>query len=70
MPLSRHHVHLVSYKKYMLYNTYTMHPRNTLFLFIAHTMTTITRHVPVAQLDRVSGFEPDGRGFESLRARL
>lgn len=24
---------------------------------------------PVAQLDRVSGFEPGGRGFESLRAR-
>ena len=26
-------------------------------------------YAPVAQLDRVSGFEPDGRGFESLRAR-
>ncbi len=24
---------------------------------------------PVAQLDRVSGFEPGGREFESLRAR-
>ena len=24
---------------------------------------------PVAQLDRVPGFEPGGRGFESLRAR-
>ena len=24
---------------------------------------------PVAQLDRVAGFEPVGRGFESLRAR-
>src|SRR5690606_11756033 len=27
------------------------------------------RHAPVAQLDRVPGFEPGGRGFESLRAR-
>ena len=26
-------------------------------------------HAPVAQLDRVPGFEPGGRGFESLRAR-
>ena len=26
-------------------------------------------HAPVAQLDRVSGFEPGGREFESLRAR-
>lgn len=26
-------------------------------------------HAPVAQLDRVSGYEPGGREFESLRAR-
>ena len=26
-------------------------------------------HAPVAQLDRVSGYEPEGREFESLRAR-
>ena len=26
-------------------------------------------YAPVAQLDRVSGFEPGGREFESLRAR-
>ena len=25
-------------------------------------------HAPVAQLDRVSGYEPEGRGFESLQA--
>ena len=25
---------------------------------------------PVAQLDRASGFEPEGREFESLRARI
>lgn len=24
-------------------------------------------HAPVAQLDRVSGYEPEGRAFESLR---
>ncbi len=27
------------------------------------------RSAPVAQLDRAIGFEPIGRGFESLRAR-
>ncbi len=27
------------------------------------------RYVPVAQLDRVSDYESEGRGFESLRAR-
>ncbi len=27
-------------------------------------------HAPIAQLDRASGFEPEGRGFESLWARL
>jgi hypothetical protein len=26
-------------------------------------------NAPVAQLDRASGFEPEGREFESLRAR-
>ncbi len=28
-----------------------------------------TKHAPVAQLDRVSGYEPGGRRFESFRAR-
>ena len=27
------------------------------------------KHVPVAQPDRVFGYEPKGRGFESLQAR-
>lgn len=27
------------------------------------------KNVPVAQLDRVAGYEPVGRGFESLQAR-
>ena len=26
------------------------------------------RHAPLAQLDRASGYGPEGRGFESLRA--
>src|ERR1700728_4638827 len=29
----------------------------------------IIKPAPVAQLDRASGFEPEGREFESLRAR-
>jgi hypothetical protein len=28
----------------------------------------LSDHAPVAQLDRVPGFEPGCRGFESLRA--
>ena len=28
----------------------------------------VERHAPVAQLDRVPGYEPVGRGFESLQA--
>jgi hypothetical protein len=31
-------------------------------------MSIIPACAPVAQLDRVSGFEPGGREFESLRA--
>ncbi len=31
---------------------------------------TLKYYAPVAQLDRVPGYEPDGREFESLRARL
>ena len=27
------------------------------------------KHAPVAQLDRVPGYEPGGREFESLQAR-
>ena len=27
-----------------------------------------TRNAPVAQLDRASGYEPEGRTFESCRA--
>lgn len=30
---------------------------------------SVISHASVAQLDRVSGFEPGGRGFESLRTR-
>jgi hypothetical protein len=32
-------------------------------------MIANTLRAPVAQLDRAIGFEPIGRGFESLRAR-
>ena len=28
------------------------------------------KYAPVAQLDRVFGYEPKGRGFESLQARF
>jgi hypothetical protein len=30
--------------------------------------TTVNFFAPVAQLDRAPGYEPGGRGFESLRA--
>ena len=32
-------------------------------------MLRASAYAPVAQLDRVPGFEPGGREFESLRAR-
>ena len=31
--------------------------------------TVLKKNVPIAQLDRVTGYEPVGRGFESLWAR-
>ena len=34
-----------------------------------HCVSTVFPRAPVAQLDRAAGFEPVGRGFESLRAR-
>ena len=46
------------------------------FIFIKATVSAIIeisadrfRNAPVAQLDRASGYEPEGREFESLRAR-
>ncbi len=30
----------------------------------------LNTYAPVAQLDRVFGYEPKGRGFESLQARF
>ena len=30
----------------------------------------VAKHALVAQLDRAFGYEPKGRGFESLRARI
>jgi hypothetical protein len=35
----------------------------------APDFATIRAHAPVAHLDRVLGYEPRGREFESLRAR-
>src|SRR5215469_5133071 len=32
-------------------------------------MKTVLKSAPLAQLDRASGYEPEGREFESLRAR-
>ena len=47
----------------------------TTFIFInvgVSAIITISadrfRNAPVAQLDRASGYEPEGREFESLRA--
>src|SRR5664279_4421537 len=32
-------------------------------------ITSLLENAPLAQLDRASGYEPEGREFESLRAR-
>ncbi len=36
---------------------------------ITHNRASSNLHAPVAQLDRVPGYEPGGRPFESVRAR-
>jgi hypothetical protein len=47
----------VSAKRFLRYN------RNSAFRFILPN-----KSAPLAQLDRASGYEPEGREFESLRA--
>src|SRR3972149_11542425 len=37
--------------------------------FVANAIIRLAFFAPVAHLDRVLGYEPRGRGFESLRAR-
>ena len=37
--------------------------------FESLSLRQFNSNAPVAQLDRVSGYEPGGREFESLRAR-
>ncbi len=39
------------------------------FAFLCDIILKYLKDVPVAQLDRVTGYEPVGRGFESLQAR-
>jgi hypothetical protein len=39
------------------------------FSFNSHIIRAVSPKAPVAQLDRVPGYEPGGREFESLRAR-
>ena len=43
--------------------------RKVLNLFKSFDIYSLTHCAPVAQLDRVSGYEPGGREFESLQAR-
>lgn len=42
----------------ILLNMLTKSPKNAIIFFV---------NASVAQLDRVLGYEPNGRGFESLR---
>ena len=48
-----------------------LYPRKAADLLYTATLKIVTKskNAPVAQLDRVPGFEPGGREFESLRAR-
>ena len=47
-----------------------LYPRKATDLLYTATLRIVTKskNAPVAQLDRVPGFEPGGREFESLRA--
>ena len=44
-------------------------PKEELKLFSRYDILLGKTDVPVAQLDRVSGFEPEGSGFKSLQAQ-
>jgi len=47
-----------------------VHPLHLAFgAQLARESVHLALAAPVAQLDRASGFEPEGREFESLRAR-
>ena len=48
---------------------YNAGPQSTGDLRRAITVAAKLKNAPVAQLDRVLGYEPSGREFESLRAR-
>ncbi len=37
--------------------------------FLTFIMTMLFKNVPLAQLDRASGYGPEGQGFESLMVR-
>ena len=43
----------------------TFYPHKSIIIAVGKT----TAYVPVAQPDRVFGYEPKGQGFESLQAR-
>ena len=48
----------------------TFEKNTCIFLnYVLIYLSAITQDAPVAQLDRVSGYEPEGQGFESLPAR-
>ena len=43
--------------------------RVPVYMIVVIVRISTPSYAPVAQLDRVPGFEPGGREFESLRAR-
>ena len=43
--------------------------KSDIILFLNYEKRFTNHSAPVAQLDRVLGYEPRGRAFESLRAR-
>jgi hypothetical protein len=55
----------------MLFHLFQDLPRKTRSRFLRNMLELWQIHsgAPVAQLDRASGYEPEGREFESLRAR-
>ena len=54
---------------FILYNSLIYKKAIDFYLYLCYNLYRRQGDVLVAQLDRVTGYEPVGRGFESLQAR-
>jgi hypothetical protein len=57
-----------SFDRFVRIAYFTRNPPKLILAIIEAALPFPTRSAPLAQLDRASGYEPEGREFESLRA--